>query len=114
MLDSDNLPLRNPEYLFESAEYKSSGSLFFSDWWDILDWVKPEAYTALGLQYPSFNRPTLAAESGQLLLNRWVASQASFRVYFLVYIVCMLVCSHAYRLSCMHAFAAMPNTMHAA
>ena len=73
MLDSDNLPLRNPEYLFESAEYRGSGSLFFSDWWDILDWVKPEAYTAFGLQYPSFSRPTLAAESGQLLLNRLVA-----------------------------------------
>ena len=70
MLDSDNLPLRNPEYLFQSREYLSSGSLFFSDWWDILEWVKPEAYTAFGLQFPGFAGATLAAESGQLLLNR--------------------------------------------
>ncbi|CAL8463979.1 g3514 [Coccomyxa elongata] len=83
MLDSDNLPLRNPEYLFESAEYRGSGSLFFSDWWDILDWVKPEAYTAFGLQYPSFSRPTLAAESGQLLLNRNMHSDVLEWLWFL-------------------------------
>lgn len=69
-MDSDNLPLRNPEYLFQSREYLRSGSLFFSDWWDILEWVKPEAYTSFGLQFPGYAKATLAAESGQLLLNR--------------------------------------------
>ena len=70
MLDSDNLPLRNPEDLFEAAEYRRSGTLFFSDWWDLAEWVKPQAYTAFGLPYPGQERALLAAESGQLLLNR--------------------------------------------
>ena len=29
MLDSDNLPLRNPEYLFRTPQYQGGGSLFF-------------------------------------------------------------------------------------
>ena len=70
MLDSDNLPLRNPEALFASGEYRRSGTLFFSDWWDLAEWVKPQAYTAFGLPYPGEERTLLAAESGQLLLNR--------------------------------------------
>ena len=70
MLDSDNVPLRNPEDLFEAAEYRRSGTLFFSDWWDLAEWVKPQAYTAFGLPYPGEERALLAAESGQLLLNR--------------------------------------------
>ncbi len=75
MLDSDNLPLRNPEYLFGSPEYLQSGSLFFPDWWDMSEWVKPEAYTAFGLNFPGSLTPTLAAESGQLLLNRLLFTQ---------------------------------------
>ena len=70
MLDSDNLPLRNPEALFESLEFQRSGTLFFSDWWDMVEWVKPQAYTAFGLAYPGDDKALLAAESGQLLINR--------------------------------------------
>jgi hypothetical protein len=70
MLDSDNLPLRNPEYLFSFPQYQQSGSLFFSDWWDMVEWVKPEAYKAFGLEFPGDLKPTLAAESGQVLLDR--------------------------------------------
>ena len=33
LLDGDNLPLRNPETLFESPEYKTLGNLFFPDFW---------------------------------------------------------------------------------
>lgn len=75
MLDSDNLPLRDPEYLFRTPEYLRSGSLFFSDWWDIVEWVKPEAYTAFGLDFPGYKQVSLAAESGQVLLNRCAALQ---------------------------------------
>ena len=70
MLDSDSLPLRNPEYLFRTPEYQRSGSLFFSDWWDIVEWVKPESYTTFGFQFPGLQAATLAAESGQVFLNR--------------------------------------------
>ena len=34
LLDGDNLPLRNPEALFESPEYKMLGNLFFPDFWN--------------------------------------------------------------------------------
>ncbi len=70
MLDADNLPLRNPEALFETREFRRSGTLFFSDWWDMTEWVKPQAYTAFGLPYPGDGEAILAAESGQLFLNR--------------------------------------------
>ena len=70
MLDADNLPLRNPEALFETREYRRSGTLFFSDWWDMTEWVKPQAYTAFGLPYPGDEAAILAAESGQLFINR--------------------------------------------
>ena len=70
MLDADNLPLRNPEVLFNSPEYRRSGTLFFSDWWDMVEWVKPQAYTAFGLPYPGDERAILATESGQMLMNR--------------------------------------------
>lgn len=80
MLDSDNLPLRDPEALFDSAEYQRSGTLFFSDWWDIVEWVKPQAYKAFGLPYPGDNPALLAAESGQLLLNRRAAPTSLTRI----------------------------------
>ena len=70
MLDSDSLPLRNPEYLFRAPQYAAAGSLLFSDWWDIVEWVKPEAYTTFGFPFPGLQAATLAAESGQVLLNR--------------------------------------------
>ena len=70
MLDADNLPLQNPEVLFNSPEYRRSGTLFFSDWWDMVEWVKPQAYTAFGLPYPGDERAILATESGQMLMNR--------------------------------------------
>ncbi|CAK0786177.1 hypothetical protein CVIRNUC_009390 [Coccomyxa viridis] len=82
MLDSDNLPLRNPEDLFEAAEYRRSGTLFFSDWWDLAEWVKPQAYTAFGLPYPGQERALLAAESGQLLLNRNMHADALEWLWF--------------------------------
>ena len=33
MLDSDNLPLTDPTYLFSEPAYKASGSLFWPDFW---------------------------------------------------------------------------------
>ena len=76
MLDSDNLPLRDPEYLFRAPEYRAGGTLFFSDWWDVVEWVKPEAYTAFGLDFPGYKMYALVAESCQVLLDRWAAHAA--------------------------------------
>ncbi|KAJ3277584.1 hypothetical protein HK104_003180, partial [Borealophlyctis nickersoniae] len=32
-LDSDNIPLRDPTFLFDSAEYAATGALFWMDFW---------------------------------------------------------------------------------
>ena len=32
-LDSDVMPVRDPTYLFETEEYKSTGQIFWPDWW---------------------------------------------------------------------------------
>jgi Mannosyltransferase putative len=32
-LDSDNIPTRNPEYLFHSKEFEETGALFWPDFW---------------------------------------------------------------------------------
>ena len=33
VLDADNVPLLNPEPLFESAQYRQKGNTFWPDWW---------------------------------------------------------------------------------
>lgn len=47
LLDSDNLPLTNPEAHFEDPLYKSAGNLFWPDFWS--DWVGAGAWPILGL-----------------------------------------------------------------
>lgn len=32
-LDSDNMPLKNPEFLFETDEYEQTGAIFWPDFW---------------------------------------------------------------------------------
>jgi alpha 1,2-mannosyltransferase len=32
-LDSDNIPTRDPTYLFETVEYKEKGAIFWPDFW---------------------------------------------------------------------------------
>jgi hypothetical protein len=33
-LDADNIPLRDPAFLFESSEYNATGALLWQDFWD--------------------------------------------------------------------------------
>ncbi len=73
MLDADNLPLANPEKLFESEEYRRNGALFFPDWWDAGGWMRPAAYTLFGLTPPWLlqgGADFKTSESGQMLFNR--------------------------------------------
>jgi glycosyltransferase involved in cell wall biosynthesis len=63
-LDADNIPLINPEYLFEAPEYKESGAIFWPD----LRRLPPEhpIWRICGVPYsdePEF-------ESGQMLINK--------------------------------------------
>lgn len=32
-LDSDNVPVQDPTFLFETEEYKNTGALFWPDFW---------------------------------------------------------------------------------
>ena len=33
MLDSDNIPVRDPAFLFDSFEFKELGAVFWPDYW---------------------------------------------------------------------------------
>jgi hypothetical protein len=66
-LDSDNLPIRNPEYLFQDPHYIKTGSLFWPDFWgqnhrnslwDVLDIQGKQEFGAY------------EQEAGQLLINK--------------------------------------------
>lgn len=76
MLDADNLPLRDPSYLFDTPEYRKHGNTFWPDYW--ASWVPDKAYEVLGLnatltkaavnyQKGFKKRDT---ESGQMVLDR--------------------------------------------
>jgi hypothetical protein len=47
LLDSDNLPLINPEVHFKDPLYAAAGNLFWPDFWS--DWVHPGVWPFLGL-----------------------------------------------------------------
>ncbi|NDB58020.1 hypothetical protein EB001_06200 [bacterium] len=67
-LDADNVPVKNPEYLFENIRYQELGSIF---WPDLppskrKEWLPPEVWSNVGLDYrdePDF-------ETGQFLINK--------------------------------------------
>lgn len=72
-LDADNIPAKDPSYLFDLPEYKRLGAIF---WPDLpvcpklhshrKEWVPPEAWSSVGLDYvkePDF-------ETGQYLIDK--------------------------------------------
>ncbi len=68
-IDSDNLVLQDPSFLFESQEYLSSGAIFWPDFPVVNDeyWrIKPEAFSILGLP----PQRDIETESGQLVINK--------------------------------------------
>ncbi len=92
-LDADNLPLRDPTFLFDSSQYKFHGAVFWPDVppYDRDCWL-PEAV------WKQMDMPTLdvqAAESGQILidkercwpelcLTRWI-NEHSDRFYHIIF-----------------------------
>lgn len=84
MLDADNTPLKNPEVLFESKEYREGGNLFWPDWWDAQGWLRPAAYNLFGIT-PPWLKPGgegfITAESGQMVLNRCGHPTEAFDVH---------------------------------
>jgi len=68
-IDADNVAVRNPEFLFETALYKETGSLF---WQDLpndtsgVSYLKDSAWELLGMPF----RDEPLFESGQLLVDK--------------------------------------------
>jgi hypothetical protein len=64
LLDADNVPVRNPSFLFDRAEYRTTGTLF---WPDIVR-LSPdnEIWSTSGLSY----RDMPSVESGQMVLDK--------------------------------------------
>ena len=64
LLDSDNLPLVNPEFLFDTPPYRGSGAVF---WPDVRFYQrKHPVWRITGIPF----RPGREFESGQILLNK--------------------------------------------
>jgi Mannosyltransferase putative len=77
-LDADNLPVRNPAFLFDLPPYKSTGSIFWPDLPpnDRGEWVPDVVWHNIGLE----PRNTVDFESGQLLIDKrrcWRELQAA-------------------------------------
>ena len=68
-LDSDSMPVADPAALFKSASYLQHGNIFWSDCnINVLD---PFVYEMFELPLPwQDDEAFLAAESGQILINR--------------------------------------------
>jgi GT2 family glycosyltransferase/NifU-like protein involved in Fe-S cluster formation len=71
LLDADNVPLRDPTFLFEEPEYRAHGSIFWPDLRsddesNVWHCLRPEIWAAFGLAY----RDEPPVESGQILVDK--------------------------------------------
>lgn len=64
LLDADNVPVRNPEYLFEDRRYLETGAVFWPDFGRLQP--DREAWTAFGVHY----RDEPEFETGQILVHK--------------------------------------------
>ena len=64
LLDADNVPVRNPEYLFESAPYRETGAIFWPDYGKF----KPSAAAWKIFDVPYRDEPDF--ESGQIVVDK--------------------------------------------
>ena len=69
-LDADNLPVQNPEFLFDLWDYKTAGALFWPDRYQGPgtghEWMKREAWNICEVPY----RVEPEIEAGQLLIDK--------------------------------------------
>ncbi len=70
LLDADNVPARDPSYLFDSPAFARTGAVFWPDRWrrpgDPHQLLRPSAWDACGLPF----QPGPECESGQLLVDK--------------------------------------------
>lgn len=75
LLDCDNVPTRNPEFLFNSPEYRDAGAVFWPDYRRLSR--KRPIWKICGVEY----RDEPEVESGQMLINKeacWKALNLAF------------------------------------
>jgi hypothetical protein len=67
-LDADNIPVKNPEYLFEDSSYKELGSIFWPDLppYQRKEWLPEICWQNVGLEY----RNEVDFETGQYMINK--------------------------------------------
>jgi hypothetical protein len=67
-LDADNVPVRDPSFLFESPQFKHAGAIFWPDLppYDRDEWLPKAVWDSVGLPYSS--EPDF--ESGQLMVDK--------------------------------------------
>lgn len=64
-LDADNVPVRNPEYLFDSRQYRKTGAIFWPDY--VSRSEKPDvAWESCGIERPGRTE----FESGQIIVDK--------------------------------------------
>jgi hypothetical protein len=63
-LDSDNIPLRDPTFLFDTKEYDEYGAIFWPDYW------KTSGFNPIWSILQIECSPEYEQESGQLVLNK--------------------------------------------
>ncbi|GAA5998650.1 uncharacterized protein JCM10292_007130 [Rhodotorula paludigena] len=64
LLDSDNIPVRNVEFLFDSAEFREMGAVFWPDYFK--DQPENAIWSILGIQC----RDEFTMEAGQILVRK--------------------------------------------
>jgi hypothetical protein len=67
-LDADNVPVRDPAYLFDDPRYRERGAVFWPDLppYDRDEWLPHVVWHNVGMEY----HDTVDFESGQLLVNK--------------------------------------------
>ncbi|HEY4416734.1 MAG TPA: glycosyltransferase family 9 protein [Verrucomicrobiae bacterium] len=66
LLDADNVPVLNPEFLFDSREYKSTGAIFWPDYDRVPQNNQLKIWRSCGLRRPNEKE----FETGQILLDK--------------------------------------------
>ena len=65
-LDADNVPVRDPTPLFDSAAFQGTGALLWPDYWDSS--AAPDLPAVLGIKQQAM--PRTSFESGQMVLQK--------------------------------------------
>jgi len=70
LLDSDNVPIRDPSYLFNTPEFQETGTIFWPDYWQTSN--ENPIWSVIGVEPTS----DWEQESGQLVLRKETAWKA--------------------------------------